>query len=826
MGQAHRLALAVQVVAFASVASAQEIAMDAGRLAHALDRLANTGRVLYIAAHPDDENTRLLAYLANARHLTVTYLSITRGGGGQNLIGPEQDELLGIIRTEELLAARRLDGARQRFTRMIDFGYSKSAEETLRIWGHDEALADVVWAIRSFRPDVIIARFNELPPNHGHHTASAILAREAFVAAADRRRFPEHIEAGVEAWQADRLLLNVPMWRDTTPPRDALVLDVGAYDARLGIGYGDLAAASRSQHKSQGFGRAGERGPLLEYFTPLAGNRPATDILEGLRFDWGRYGEMAVPVDRALGEARRLLERDSPERAVPALLAARTALATLPKVPHTREALAHVDDVIAAASGLFVRATAARPGAVPGSTVRINLEVSLRRPVQMKLERVIFPDAEATDIAAALDVGGRREVAREVMIPADFPVSTPYWLAQPGVAGRYEVADRALIGQPKDPQPLSVALEVTIDGQTLRLDAPVVYAWTHRVHGERTRRFLIVPPATVSPVRRAVMLTNGGAGRVDLRIRAGADEVKGDVVLPVPAGWSVEPEKIPFDIARAGDETTVRFAVRHPKDAAPAEVRPAVVVAGKTWSLREDVIDYPHIPMQIVLQPAQLRVLPLEIQVAPGKVGYIAGSGDSVADDLAHIGVEVNQLDDETLRSGDLSGYAAIVVGVRAYNTRAALRGGAHERLMRYAEQGGTVVVQYNTSSEWEPLTVAIGPYPFVVGRGRVTDESAAMSPVDDGNILLQRPNRIVSADFDGWVQERGLYFAESWDDRYRPIFRVADPQEQPQLGAVLVASHGRGRYVYTGLAFFRQLPAGVPGAYRLLANLIARPQP
>jgi hypothetical protein len=242
--------------------------------------------------------------------------------------------------------------------------------------------------------------------------------------------------------------------------------------------------------------------------------------------------------------------------------------------------------------------------------------------------------------------------------------------------------------------------------------------------------------------------------------------------------------------------------------------------------LREDVIDYPHIPMQIVLQPAQLRVLPLEIQVAPGKVGYIAGSGDSVADDLAHIGVEVNQLDDETLRSGDLSGYAAIVVGVRAYNTRAALRGGAHERLMRYAEQGGTVVVQYNTSSEWEPLTVAIGPYPFVVGRGRVTDESAAMSPVDDGNILLQRPNRIVSADFDGWVQERGLYFAESWDDRYRPIFRVADPQEQPQLGAVLVASHGRGRYVYTGLAFFRQLPAGVPGAYRLLANLIARPQP
>jgi LmbE family N-acetylglucosaminyl deacetylase len=800
--------------------------MDAGTLAHAVDRLANTGRVLYIAAHPDDENTRLLAYLANARHLTVAYLSITRGGGGQNLIGPEQAELLGIIRTEELLAARRLDAALQRFTRMIDFGYSKSAEETLRIWGYDEALADVVWTIRSFRPDVIISRFDEKPPNHGHHTASAILAREAFVAAADRTRFPEHLAAGVEAWKADRLLLNVPMWRDTVPPPAALSLDVGAYDARLGVGYGDLAAASRSQHKSQGFGRAGERGPLLEYFLSLAGTKPTADIFEGLHFDWARYGQMAAPVDAALGEARRRLDRDAPERAIPALLAARAALGRLPKTPRTREALSRADDVIAAAAGLFVRATAVRPGAVPGSEVRINLEASLRRPVAMKLERVGFPGAEPMQLNAILDLGGRREIARDVGIPAAAAVSTPYWLAQPAQAGRYEVAELELVGQPQGLPPLRVALDLSVDGQALRLDTPVVYAWTDRVHGERTRRFLVVPPATVTPVRQAVMLRNDEAATVDLRVRASADNVDADVVLPVPEGWSVEPEKQRVVLARAGDEKTVRFKVRHQKQASPIEVQPAVVFGGKSWAYREDVIDYPHIPMQVVLQPASLRLVPLELQMPAGKVGYVAGSGDTIADDLAHVGAEVNVLDDETLRSGDLDGYAAIVVGIRAYNTRAVLRGGAHERLMKYVEDGGTVVVQYNTSSQWEPLTVPVGPYPLVVGRGRVTDETAALQAAAAEDELLRRPNRIDAADFQGWVQERGLYFAETWDERYRPVFRVADPGEEPQLGSLLVAPHGRGRYVYTGLAFFRQLPAGVPGAYRLMANLIARAQP
>jgi len=794
--------------------------MHAGTLAHALDRLANTGRVLYVGAHPDDENTRLLAYLANSRHVTAAYLSMTRGGGGQNLIGPEQDELLDVIRTEELLAARRLDGATQRFTRMRDFGYSKTATETLAIWDHEQALADVVWVIRTFQPDVIIARFDEQPPNHGHHTASAILAREAFSAAADPQRFPQQLAAGVEPWQADRLLLNVPTWREGPPPADALALDVGEYDTRLGLGYGELAALSRSQHKSQGFGVAGERGPLIERFVSVAGTRPTRDILENLDLTWGRFGDRAAPLVKAWEEARSALERDHPERALPALLKAHRALDALPNVARVRDARAALNETIAAAAGLYVRATAARPGAVPGSDVSVRVEIVLRRPALMSLRRVVFPGAAPVDANAVLGLNEKKEVSHDVPIPAAAAVSAPYWLAEPSLPGHQVVSDLRLVGAPKGPPALAVGVEIDIEDRVVQLEAPVLYTWTDQVLGERTRSFLIVPPATVTPARRAVMFPNGKPAAVVLRVRTAIDALRGMVTLRLPDGWRAEPASIPVTLAHAGDETTVRFDVTPPAKAQPIAINPAIAVDGISWAYREDVINYPHIPMQVVLQQTRLRLVPLAVRLPNGRIGYIQGSGDTVAEDLAHIGLVVETLDDEAIRSGDLSRYSAIVVGIRAYNTRSALRSG-HERLMQYVEKGGTVVVQYNTSNRLAPLDVPIGPFPLVIGRDRVTDETAAMIPVNPQQPLLLTPNRIGPADFDGWVQERGLYFAESWDKRYEPIFRVADPGEQPLLGGLLVAHYGRGRYVYTGLAFFRQMPAGVPGAYRLFANLI-----
>jgi LmbE family N-acetylglucosaminyl deacetylase len=799
---------------------AQETAMDAGTLAHALDRVATTGRVLYVAAHPDDENTRLLAYLANSRHLTAAYLSMTRGGGGQNLIGPEQDELLDVIRTTELLAARRLDGAEQRFTRMRDFGYSKSAEETLAVWGREEALADLVWVIRTFQPDLIISRFDVVPPNHGHHTASAILAREAFEAAGDPQRFPEQIRPGVEPWRAGRLLRNVSPWRENPPPEGAIPLDVGEYDVRLGLGYGEIAALSRSQHKSQGFGVAGERGPLIERFVPVAGTRPEGDILAGIDVGWGRFGEPAASLIAALNEARAKLERDHPERALPSLLAAHRALDRLPDVSRVRGARQALETVIAGAAGLFVRATAARPAAVPGSEVEVSVEVVLRRPASMTLRRVVFPGIAPIDERFVLGVNEKKVVSRIVPISRDAAISAPYWLASPALPGRQVVADQTLIGAAEGPPALAVTVELAAGDRVLRLDVPVVHAWTDRVHGERVRRFLIVPPATVSPARQAVMFPNGRPATVLLQVRAGQNDLQGEIVLDLPTGWRAEPERVSVALARTGDEASVRFEVRPPAGAGPLEIEPAIEAAGRRWSWREDVIDYPHIPMQVVLRPATLRLVPLALRLPEGTVGYIPGSGDTIADDLAHVGAEIEVIDEQAIRAGDLDRYAAIVVGIRAYNTQNVVRS-AHERLMRYIEGGGTVVVQYNTTSEWSPFEGPVGPYPLVIGRGRVTDESAAMVPVDPEDPFLLGPNRIAAEDFEGWVQERGLYFAESWDDRYRPLFSVHDPGEEPLLGGALVARHGRGRYVYTGLAFFRQLPAGVPGAYRLFANLL-----
>jgi LmbE family N-acetylglucosaminyl deacetylase len=787
-------------------------------LAHAVDRLGVTARVLYIAAHPDDENTRLLAYLANAKHFTVAYLSMTRGGGGQNLVGREQAELLDVVRTEELLSARRIDGAQQRFTRMRDFGYSKSAKETFDTWGHDEALADVVWVVRTFQPDVIIARFDENPPNHGHHTASAILAREAFEAAADPKRFPDQLLLGAKTWQATRIVRNVSTFRDEPIPEGAVTLDVGAYDARLGLSYGELAALSRSQHQSQGFGVAGERGKVVERFVTIAGSAPKDDLFDGIPLGWERYGDAGESIKGAIDKLRQTLSRDEPERALPALLAIRESINKLPFSPRVRDAGQAGNAIAAAMTGLFVRTTSPRPGVVPGETVELSVEVVLRRPTDLKLKRLTFDDRSMLAPDVPLVPNEKTTIKHELVVPDGSPVSIPYWLSNPGTAGRLD-GDTTQINERTGPA-LVVGMLFESPSGKFTIESPVQYAWTDPVRGERLREALIVPPATVTPEREAALSVNDKPAPVVLRLRAGRDGVKGKVSLPVPVGWRVDPEAVPVELAKVGDETTVRFAVTPAAGATAATLIPSIDIGGKSWSIREHVIDYPHIPVRTVLQPAFVRVAPLKVQIPQGLIGYVEGSGDTIADDLTHLGMKVERLDDEALRSGDLKRFHAIVIGIRAYNTRATLRN-QEDRLLRYVEAGGTVVVQYNTQSRLGPLEGRIGPYPLEIGRGRVTDQLAAMTVLAPGHELLTRPNKIGPADFDGWVQERGLYFAETWDPKYTAIFASADPDEKPLNGSLLYVRYGKGRYVYTGLAFFRQLPAGVPGAYRLFLNLI-----
>jgi len=810
--------------------AAAQPAPGIGALAHALDRVATTGRVLYIAAHPDDENTRLLAYLANVRHLGVGYLAMTRGGGGQNLVGGEQGALLDILRTEELAAARRLDGARQFFTRMRDFGYSKRADETLATWGHDDALADVVWVIRTYQPDVIITRFDELPPNHGHHTASAILAREAFTAAADPARFADQLQGGVRAWQADRLLYNVasvsnaPVPGNPAVPADALELDVGGYDPRTGLEIGELAAQSRSQHKSQGFGAAARRGPEIEHFVWLAGRRPVRDPFDGLALDWRRYGAAAAATAHALVDAQRALVRDHPERALPALLRARDELARLAAAPgraddpRLHDARIALDGVVLAAAGVYTRATAAHPSAAPGTTVEVRVEL-VARTVPITVRQVALPGAAPVAPAApaaTIGVGQQQVIPLVATLPASAPPSVAYWLREPPAPGHYTVDNSGLVGAPSQPAALTASVELAIAGHAIQLALPVVHAWTDPVQGERVRSFVVVPPATVTPVREAVMVP-GRTAPVELVVRAGRDALAARVELALPPGFTATPASHDVALARAGDQATVRFDVVAGPRAAAGDARPIVRIGDAAWSLREDAIDLPHIPLQLVLRPAAIRLVPLALRVPAGRVGYVRGSGDSIPADLAHVGFVVDELDDAALRTGELGRYPAIVLGIRAYNTRAALRA-AHARLMAYVEHGGTLIVQYNTLA----LDGPIGPYPLALGAGRITDQTAAPSFFDPGGPLLAWPNRITAADFDGWVQERGLYFGQTWDPRYRPVLRFADPGEAPLDGALLIAPHGKGRYLYTGLALFRELPAGVPGAYRLFANLIA----
>jgi LmbE family N-acetylglucosaminyl deacetylase len=798
----------------------------AGELASGIRRLGVVGSVLYVAAHPDDENTRFLAWLAGGRGVRAGYLSMTRGDGGQNLIGTEQDELLGLIRTHELLAARRIDSAEQMFTRARDFGYSKSAEETLRIWGHDEVLADVVLAIRRFRPDVIVTRFTTKPPNHGHHTASAILAEEAFAAAADPSRFPEQL-GELKPWKADRLLNNVSTW-NLKPDADMsayLKVDVGGYDPLLGRSWGEVAAESRSQHKSQGFGVPAERGTLLEYFAPLAGTSPKTELFEGLELSWRRWSGTEKLI-QAIDEASSGFDPRAPHRSIPALLRVHEALSALPDDnPWKALKLRETEALVAACAGLFLEARAAEPSAVPGSQVKLDVVALNRSPAALRLVGVTLPGGEAVAAGTELAHDKPFKLSRPVALPAEARISTPYWLRKPVAGGLYalEEQDRALTGQPEGEPALTVAFSYEVGGKRFTVVRPVVHAWTDPVRGELYRAFEIVPAVTATLERDVLMFPNGTSQSVSVVLAAGRAEAAGKVRLEVPAGWRVEPAEVPFQLAARGDERTVRFQLTPPKGAVErARLRVVVDSGGRTESWRVRTVPHEHIPPLAVRQPSEAALVPVALATKVRRIGYIPGPGDRVAESLAAVGYEVTLLPEERLATEKLDRFEAILVGVRAFNAnpRLALH---RERLLQYVERGGRLVVQYNTNSRVGPLTAFVGPYPLEIGRDRVTDETAAMTPVDPKEPILSSPNRLVAADFEGWVQERGLYFASKWDEHYQPVFSMQDPGEEPLRGGLLVTRHGKGTFIYTGIAFFRQLPAGVPGAYRLLANLLAR---
>jgi LmbE family N-acetylglucosaminyl deacetylase len=815
------------------LATASAYAKTAAELQLALRKLNVLGSALFVAAHPDDENTAMLAWLANDRLYRTGYLAATRGDGGQNLIGDEKGELLGVIRTQELLAARRVDHAEQMFTRAVDFGFSKNPAETIAIWGHDAVLGDVVWAIRKFQPDVIITRFPITGEGgHGHHTASAILAEEAFTAAADPTKYPEQLKY-VSVWAPKRIFWNRFSFGRPIDPNDPAVanslrVDLGTYNPQLGRAYTEIAAESRSQHKSQGFGSAERRGTILNYYD-LRNGAPATkDLFEGIDTSWLRYpgGET---VGAILKQAADSFDPDKPPASVPLLLQALDALTRLGATPawdaknNPWFAVKHREllDAIRDCAGIAIDIAAADSAVVPGGEIPVSVTVVNRSDYPFRLAVVGSPYANPSK-APGTPLENNKPMKTDVVmkIPATADYSQPYWLQRPPSKGLYTVDDPSMIGRPDNK--IAVPVVVTLDDaqqHSLVYELPATYRWTDPVAGEQTRNVDVVPEIAANLGSGVYVFPEAKAKQVSVWMRS-FGETEASVRLLVPFAWNVRPVSTAVKFTDKGDEQRVTFTITPPaKETVDNMLAEIELKSGKKISLGLTNIEYPHIPAQRVFGDAGAKLVRADIKHTGSRIGYIMGSGDDVPNILRQVGYEVNLLADADLDRGDFAQYDAIVTGVRAYNTRKRLRL-AHEKLMQYVEKGGTMVVQYNTLDD---LAVAApGPYPFKLSRDRVTVEEAPVKLLDPAHPLLTTPNKITSADFNGWVQERGLYFASEWDPKYTTIFSSNDPGEPEKAGGELYARHGKGVFVYTSYAWWRQLPAGVPGAIKAFVNLVS----
>jgi LmbE family N-acetylglucosaminyl deacetylase len=781
------------------------------------------GAVLYVAAHPDDENTRVIAALSKEKLITTAYLSMTRGDGGQNLVGPEIEELLGLIRTQELLAARRIDGGQQFFTRAVDFGFSKSADETLSFWGSEEILSDVVRVIRQFQPDVILTRF---PPDeragHGHHTSSAILAIEAFDAAADPNRFPDQVkEYGV--WKAARLLTNTGRWwndkiDENTP--GISVYNVGGYNAALGASYTEIASISRSQHKSQGFGSAGRRGDSNEYFEFSKGAAPGKDILEGISMNWSRVtGAEKVPamVEKAIRE----FNPARPDLSVPALLQVRKAIEALSPGTWRERKLGEANQLIQDCLGLYAEVTPGQYWIAPGESFGASIEVINRSAVPVKLTR-ITASSIGWDTTMNVDLLNNKALnfrsLRKLTSTAAY--TDPYWLRDKHGLGLYTVSDKGMIGRPDSPPAAVAVFHFEVAGERLDLERPLVFRWTDPVKGELSRPFESVPPVFVNLSSKVFLFRDAGPVPVTVTVKSALDRrAKGLLRLNLPPGWRSEPASQEFELTRREQELSLTFSVTPSASEASEVLSAEAVVEGKVCRNSLVTVTYDHIPPQIYLPPAEAKLIRINLRKEGATVAYIRGAGDEVPAALRAMGYQVWAMNDDEVTPVNLRKVDAVVVGIRALNTNDRIRYFMPD-LLDYVQAGGTLVMQYNNNFGIDADTFS--PFPLTLGRDRVTQEDAEVRMLKPEHPALTYPNRISSADFAGWVQERGLYFPSKWDPAFEALLSSSDKGEPARDGGLLIAKYGAGHYVYTSYSWFRQLPEGVPGAYKLFANLVS----
>jgi len=818
--------------AAATVTPAATAPLTPAEIRQELRSLGTTGTVLHVAAHPDDENTQLITYLSLGRGYRAAYLSLTRGDGGQNELGKDFDEKLGVLRTQELLAARRLDHGRQFFTRAIDFGYSKGPEETLRFWDRTAVLGDVVRIYRQFRPDVVVTRF-PIPPGsggHGHHTASAILAVEAFKLSGDPTAYPEQLAQGLTVWQPKRVVWNGFGGRGTagpppiTSPRgplsltgQSIQLDIAGTDLVTGDSFGTIANRSRGMHKTQGLGVFSERtanGPNVQTFVLLAGDAPTVDLMDGIDTTWARY-----PGGAEIGElaaaALAQFKTDDPAASLPALLDLHRKLAALPVDPLIADKRAQLDRIIQACAGLEVSSTADRPEIVPGERLKLTTTILLTRGSGQPVSHV-----NAAGQVVALQPDHADTHTSEFTVPATLPLTHPYWLREESSAGIAKVSDPRLIGRPESLPTLTNRHEFSIRGERIFVDDEPVFV----LPDGKSRRLAVIPPVSLALGSEIYVVAPGATKSVTVGLTAVRAGTQGVLRLEAPAGWTVAAAPQTFRLPHVGDKASFTFTLTAPAGGGAGHLTAVATVDGQDYSTQRIELTYAHLPVQLLQPPARARLASFPLASQGLTIGYLPGAGDSVAECIAQMGYVVRPLTGADLTPAKLRGLDAVVIGVRAFNERTDLKD-AFPGLLAWVEQGGTVIAQYNRPNGLQAAT--LGPYALSIEGPapalRVTDETAAVTLLAPDHAALNTPNRINPADFDGWVQERGAYFPSKWDEeRYTALLGMSDLGEATLRGSLLVAKHGQGHYVYTGIGFFRQLPAGVPGAYRLFANLVS----
>ncbi|MDT3697091.1 MAG: PIG-L family deacetylase [Ignavibacterium sp.] len=785
-----------------------------------LKKLNILGSVLYVGAHPDDENTAVISYLAKGKLLRTAYLSITRGDGGQNLIGTEQSEQLGVIRTQELLEARKIDGGKQFFTRALDFGYSKSPEETFKIWDKNTILSDVVWIIRKFKPDVIIARFPETGEGgHGHHTASAILASEAFDLANDPNAFPEQLKY-VTTWQPKRIFWNA--WAKTLENKnidtaDLPTVNVGEYNPLLGKSYTEISALSRSMHKSQGFGSSATRNNLLNYFVLLKGESVKKDLFEEIDFSWNRIEggeEIQKLIDKAIAE----FDDENPSAIISYLVPIYSKIKNLKDEYWKEVKLTEVKELIRSCAGIWIEGIGSDEYAAVGNQIKIQTSI-----VNRSSENFILRDISVNNETRKIENGILKKgemFTSDFVIPIadDATITNPYWLVKEQRIGSFVVDDQRMIGLPESAAPFNCIFTVEMYGETIDFSVPLYKRITDPVDGELYTQVKIAPPAVIN-IEKDLYFFNGSSSKeIKVTIQSFKDNLSGKVSFDINNGWKIEPAVFDFSEMKINQKKDFFIKVTPGQSTDKSEITAKILIDGREYTKKIIRKQYKHIMPQTIFQDSKALLQSYDLtKTKLKKIGYISGSGDLIPNFLSDLGFDVVIFDDKQFSQNQLDQYDAIITGIRAYNTRNELAAFQKE-LFKYVENGGTLISQYNTTAQ---LILNPGIFPMKISHDRVTDENSTVKILNKEHKIFNYPYKISENNFKGWIQERGLYFPNEWDEKYETLLSMNDNGESEKLSSILYAKYGKGVFIYTGLSFFREIPAGVEGAIKLFINIL-----